>query len=107
MTDDGDDNDIIFVRALRYGFDKTSTSWVMQSYTGNLKEITCFEDHLSNTTTPFSGNLESIVQLMNIDGRNNKLSGSRYFEYYIILYYIILSHTHIYIYLNINPKLDL
>ena len=34
VSDDGDENDIIYVRALRYGVCKRTSKFVMESFTG-------------------------------------------------------------------------
>ena len=97
---DGDDENSSFIRAVRYGIDKSSRSqsFVMQMYTGSIQTLTHFHDLLNEkvkrvkameesenseeikqsfNVLPFSGDLKTIVSMMQNDSRDNSLYGSK------------------------------
>lgn len=74
----GDDDGVMFVRALRYGIDKQSPAFIMQAYTGDMKKITKFEDYLEKRESEeYEGEFKDILDLMIADGKNNRAHGSR------------------------------
>ena len=77
ITDDGDENDVVFVRAMRYGMCKISRAFIMESFVGTLKTLEYHIDHTNDErSAPFEGTLDTVVAMMVTDVKNNKEYGS-------------------------------
>lgn len=78
VTDDGDENDVIFVRAMRYGMCKISKAFIMESFVGNIKALEYHINHTNDELSgPFKGTLDTIVAMMISDVKSNKDYGSK------------------------------
>jgi len=60
-----------FVRATRYGLDKSKQCYVFQTYIGTLFALREFEDHFTGQKTACRGGLDTIFTMMMEDGRSN------------------------------------
>ena len=72
------DHEESFVRALRYGIDKSKVParYVVQLYSGTISEMNKVSDLLEDTCRVYKGTLEDIVALMLKDSRANQRFGS-------------------------------